>query len=168
MIDINLKNIQNIHTRLGNIIKRKLKNFVLKINFLFSYYFSQPSYISVGCDEVSIFKKLYPKDSSKFLSYKHENLNDSKLKKNWIFFEKFLNRLKNVTNFESISRCRRKLQELHPDLRGDKYKARHDKQQEMKDDLNIMTAERTGINYETNTQLEFGIKQPGKKMVYLI
>ena len=69
-----------------------------------------------------------------------------------------------VTNFESISRCRRKLQELHPDLRGDKYKARHDKQQEMKDDLDIMTAERTGINYETNTQLEFGIKQPEKKL----
>ena len=102
MIDINPKNIQNIHTRLSNIIKRKLKNFVLKINFLFSYYFSQPSYISVGCDEVSIFKKLYPKDSSKFLSYKYENLNDSKLKKNWIFFEKFLNRLKNVTNFEEL------------------------------------------------------------------
>ena len=69
-----------------------------------------------------------------------------------------------VTNFESISRCRRKLQELHPDLRGDKYKARHDKQEEMKDDLNIMTAERTGINYETNTQLEFGIKHPKEKL----
>ena len=65
-----------------------------------------------------------------------------------------------VTNFESISRCRRKLQELHPDLRGDKYKARHEKQKEVKKDLNTMTAERTGINYETNTQLEFGIKQP--------
>ena len=69
-----------------------------------------------------------------------------------------------VTNFESISRCRRKLQELHPDLRGDKYNARHDKQQEMKDDLNIMTAERTGINYETNTQLEFGIKHPEREL----
>ena len=69
-----------------------------------------------------------------------------------------------VTNFESISRCRRKLQELHPDLRGDKYKARHDKQQEMKDDLNIMTAERTGINYETNTQLEFGIKHSEREL----
>ena len=69
-----------------------------------------------------------------------------------------------VTNFESISRCRRKLQELHPDLRGDKYNARHDKQQEMKDDLNIMTAERTGINYETNTQLEFGIKHSEREL----
>ena len=69
-----------------------------------------------------------------------------------------------VTNFESIRRCRRKLQELHPDLRGDKYKARHDKQREMKDDLDVMTAERTGINYETNTQLEFGIKQPKEKL----
>ena len=65
-----------------------------------------------------------------------------------------------VTNFESISRCRRKLQELHPDQRGDKYKPRHEKQKEVKKDLNIMAAERTGINYETNTQLDFGIKQP--------
>ena len=69
-----------------------------------------------------------------------------------------------VTNFESISRCRRKLQELHPDLRGAKYKARHDKQKEVKDDLNIMTAERTGINYETNTQLEFGIEQTKQQL----
>ena len=65
-----------------------------------------------------------------------------------------------VPNFESISRCRRKKQELYPELRGNKYKARHDKQREMKDELQTMTAERTGINYETNTQLKFGIEQP--------
>ena len=65
-----------------------------------------------------------------------------------------------VTNFESISRCRRKLQELHPDLRGEKYKARHEKQEEVKRDLQIMTSERTGINYETNTQLEFKSEEP--------
>ena len=65
-----------------------------------------------------------------------------------------------VTNFESVSRCRRKLQELYPDLRGKKYKERHLKQEEVKNDLQIMSAERTGINYEANTQLEFKVKQP--------
>ena len=59
-----------------------------------------------------------------------------------------------LPSFESVSRCRRKLQELHPDLRGDKYIQRHLRQEEVKDDLQIMTAERTGINYETNTQME--------------
>ena len=58
-----------------------------------------------------------------------------------------------LPSFESVSRCRRKLQELHPDLRGDKYIERHLRQEEVKDDLQIMTAERTGINYETNTQI---------------
>ena len=69
-----------------------------------------------------------------------------------------------VTNYESIGRCRRKLQELYPELRGEKYKARHDKQEEMKEDLQVMTAERTGINYETNTQLKFGIEQPKQQL----
>ena len=59
-----------------------------------------------------------------------------------------------LPSFESVSRCRRKLQELHPDLRGYKYNQRHLRQEEVKDDLQIMTAERTGINYETNTQME--------------
>ena len=65
-----------------------------------------------------------------------------------------------VTNFESVSRCRRKLQELYPDLRGKKYKERHLKQEEIKKDLQIMASERTGINYETNSQLEFKSEEP--------
>ena len=84
------------------IFREKLKNFLFKINFLFYYYLSKPKYISVGCYEISIFKKLYPADSNKFISYRHDNLNDKKLKKNWNYFEKFVNRLKNNTNFEKL------------------------------------------------------------------
>jgi len=102
MKDINEKKIQHITFIRPNEIKKKLKNFIHKINFLFYYYFSKPRYISVGCDEISIFKKFYPADSNKFLSYKYENLNDNKLKNNWIFFEKFVKRLKDNTNFEEL------------------------------------------------------------------
>ena len=68
-----------------------------------------------------------------------------------------------VTNFESISRCRRKLQEIQPNLRGEKYIERHKRQKEMKDDLERMVAERTNPSYGDNTQLGFNIKQPEKK-----
>ena len=68
-----------------------------------------------------------------------------------------------VTNFESISRCRRKLQEIQPNLRGEKYIERHKRQKEMKDDLERMVAERTNPSYGANTQLGFNIKQPEKK-----
>ena len=93
--------IKSSFNRLNKITK-KLKNFIHKINFLFYCYFSKPRYISVGSDEISIFKKFYPKDSNKFISYKCENLNDNKLKKNWIFFEEFIKRLKNNTNFVEL------------------------------------------------------------------
>ena len=39
-------------------------------------------------------------------------------------------------SYESISRCRRKLQEEYPDLRGDKYEERHAYQKEIINDLN--------------------------------
>ena len=68
-----------------------------------------------------------------------------------------------VTNFESISRCRRKLQEIQPNLRGEKYIERHKRQKEMKDDLERMVAERTNPSYGDNTKLGFNIKQPEKK-----
>lgn len=67
-----------------------------------------------------------------------------------------------VTNFESISRCRRKLQELQPDLRGKKYLERHKKQEEIKDDLERMVAERTNPDYAVNSQLGFSIEQEKK------
>ena len=36
---------------------------------------------------------------------------------------------------ESITRARRKLQELHPDLRGESYKARHNHTEVVKEEL---------------------------------
>ena len=103
MTDINKKDDKYIYNNLDKIdLKTKLSNFINKINFLFNFHFSKPSYISVGCEEISIFKKLYPRDANKFLSYKHENLDDNKLKKNLIFFEEFMKRLKSSTNFEEL------------------------------------------------------------------
>ena len=52
-----------------------------------------------------------------------------------------------VTNYESISRARRILQQLHPDLRGKKYEKRHKKQEEVIDDIQLIKAERTGLGY---------------------
>jgi len=60
-----------------------------------------------------------------------------------------------IASYESISRCRRKLQELHPELRGEKYEARHQKQKEVKQKLREMDADARGTNFEVNTQLEF-------------
>ena len=37
---------------------------------------------------------------------------------------------------ESVRRCRQKLQELNPSLRGKNYKKRHDEQASVKDQLN--------------------------------
>lgn len=36
----------------------------------------------------------------------------------------------NIPSYESVTRARRKLQELHPELRGKKYQARQSKQSE--------------------------------------
>ena len=52
-----------------------------------------------------------------------------------------------VSNFESISRARRILQQLHPELRGEKYQKRHKKQKEVIDDIQLIKAERTGLGY---------------------
>ena len=60
-----------------------------------------------------------------------------------------------VSSYESISRCRRKLQELHPELRGKKYEERHHRQKEVKQQLKEMDADARGTNFEVNTQLEF-------------
>jgi hypothetical protein len=40
-----------------------------------------------------------------------------------------------LPSYESISRCRRKLQELHPELRGEKWEARHKSQTKVKNEL---------------------------------
>ena len=51
----------------------------------------------------------------------------------------FLKGLHNKTNpsFEGIGRCRRKLQEKHPEFRGTKWAARHEIQKMVKEDLNL-------------------------------
>ena len=59
-----------------------------------------------------------------------------------------------VASYESISRCRRKLQELHPELRGTKYESRHNHQEQVKQELREMDSDARGINYEVNTQLK--------------
>ena len=49
----------------------------------------------------------------------------------------FLKGLHNKTypSFEGIGRCRRKLQENHPEFRGTKWAARHEMQKIVKEDL---------------------------------
>ena len=51
----------------------------------------------------------------------------------------FLKGLNNKTypSFEGIGRCRRKLQENHPEFRGTKWHARHKEQEKVKNDLNL-------------------------------
>ena len=40
-----------------------------------------------------------------------------------------------LQSYESISRCRRKVQEIKPELRGLKWEQRHKKQKEVKDEV---------------------------------
>ena len=40
-------------------------------------------------------------------------------------------------SFEGVGRCRRKLQEKHPELRGTKWTIRHTEQEIVKNDLNL-------------------------------
>ena len=51
----------------------------------------------------------------------------------WEFMGLFMTH--QIANFESIVRCRRKVQELDVDLRGTKYEFRHNRQDEVKDQL---------------------------------
>ena len=51
----------------------------------------------------------------------------------------FLKGLNNKTypSFEGIGRCRRKLQENHPEFRGTKWAARHAEQENVKTEINL-------------------------------
>ena len=51
----------------------------------------------------------------------------------WEFMRMFMTH--DVSNFESIIRCRRKIQELNEDLRGAKYEFRHNRQGEVKEQI---------------------------------
>ena len=44
---------------------------------------------------------------------------------------------KEYPSFEGVGRCRRKLQEKHPELRGNKWDIRHTEQEVVKNDLNL-------------------------------
>ena len=50
---------------------------------------------------------------------------------------------------ESIMRCRRKLQELHPDLRGKKYEKRRKNMKKVQNELQTMSAESQGPSYSS-------------------
>ena len=49
--------------------RKRIKNFILKLDFLFNFYFSKPNYVSIGCDETTNFKKLYPLNSNDFIPF---------------------------------------------------------------------------------------------------
>jgi len=51
----------------------------------------------------------------------------------WEFFRIFMTH--EVSNFESIVRCRRKVQERESELRGEKYEFRHKRQEEVKEQI---------------------------------
>jgi len=44
---------------------------------------------------------------------------------------------KQYPSFEGVGRCRRKLQEKHPELRGTKWNARHAEQEKVKTEINL-------------------------------
>ena len=57
----------------------------------------------------------------------------------WEFLRMFMKH--EISNFESIVRCRRKVQELDPDLRGSKYELRHNRQEEVKEQIKNWSGE---------------------------
>ena len=82
-----------------NLIKKEFKNIYYKINFLVNYYLSKPKYLSIGCFEISSYKKLYPNESKFFLNYQHNNPNRQKKIKDSSFFKNFMNCLRDETHF---------------------------------------------------------------------
>jgi hypothetical protein len=57
----------------------------------------------------------------------------------WEFLRLFMSH--EVANFESIVRCRRKVQELNEELRGTKYETRHNRQEDVKKELKNWSGE---------------------------
>ena len=57
----------------------------------------------------------------------------------WEFMRIFMSH--EVANFESIVRCRRKVQELDPELRGAKYEYRHNREKDVKKQIKNWTGE---------------------------
>jgi len=57
----------------------------------------------------------------------------------WEFMRMFMTH--DISNFESIIRCRRKVQELDKELRGVKYESRHNRQGEVKEEIKKWSGE---------------------------
>ena len=55
----------------------------------------------------------------------------------WDFIVDFVN--KNLAETSGITRCRRKLQELHPELRGELYEQRHKMKESVKEEIKNFT-----------------------------
>ena len=73
------------------------------LNRTINYYTSRPKYLSIGCYEILRYKKLYPNESKFFLSYYHNNLNKKSSINNLTLFNKFIDYLKNKTNFYKLA-----------------------------------------------------------------
>ena len=96
-------NIKKSRFFIMDFIKKKINNIYYKINFTINYYTSRPKYLSIGCYEILRYKKLYPNESKFFLSYYHNNLNKKGSINNLTLFNKFIDYLKNKTNFYELA-----------------------------------------------------------------
>ena len=96
-------NIKKSRFFIMDFIKKKINNIYYKINFTINYYTSRPKYLSIGCYEILRYKKLYPNESKFFLSYYHDNLNKKSSINNLTLFNKFIDYLKNKTNFYELA-----------------------------------------------------------------
>ena len=99
------KNSGKIDKKLSKrkLILEKLKNIYFKLNFYFRYFSTNPEYLSIGSFEINKFKKLYPQESKKYISYNHENIKYDKSKKNWNHLNEFLETLKKDDEFNSLT-----------------------------------------------------------------
>ena len=99
---------------------------------------------------IKYFKKSTKEMVAKLLkNHKHLRDNDNKLLAT-VWFYKKPNRIKSVMDFlhllsdgklpssESIRRCRQKLQEIHPELRGELWNQRHKMEEQVNKELREM------------------------------
>ncbi len=79
----------------------------------------------------------HSRDNDELLMINVWNKQSSKISNKHYSFEDFSISFANGDLFksESITRARRKLQEIHPELRGESYKARHDHSEIVKEDI---------------------------------
>ena len=61
-----------------------------------------------------------------------------------------------LPNSDSITRCRRKIQEEHPELRGNSYSQRQAKQEKIKEELKY-TSEKNNTTFGIQKTITFGI-----------